>query len=653
MSRSKKVLFYCIMAVMTLAVIEGMAQAAYYIAYGEVNQAPLSGPGPAVGGAVTPWSRLIWRASHPYYGFTQADAASDINRFPPPRREDGVVLIALLGGSVSRDAADAFRRALEAWFQEHDIPARPVLVQLAYAAFKQPQQVIQIANTLAIGAEYDIIVNLDGYNELNFALRNYFENGLFPFYPHYWELQHLGSTDTEKLVASRIYALRQREQQLAASAAARPWRWSAFYGIVHRYLRESAAAQIADLNHELDAADSSEYRLRRYGPALDAATDEYELSRMAARVWYRSSVLLAELSRAAGAEYYHFHQPNQYVPDSKPFSDQELARAIAPDRWGTVAYRDAYPLLLRLGDELRRQGINYYDLTQIFADNLETLYIDACCHLNKRGSELLAASMVQRLAPTLRNRAALAAARVGGGGEMTAGTALDPAAQESSPVHAVNKLYFDVRLSDDDGTLRYSRDDCRPADVAAPFFVRIAPVDAADLLPGGAASGYNSDDFSFDQDGGMLDAAGRCVVEYRLPEYDIAHILTGQHNPETGEMRWRARITLDFGFAVEHTAAGALRYSRANCLPVHIGTDFFLHITPADNADLLPGRVEHGYNNADFSGFSRNDELIDAAGRCVMEMELPDYNIARILTGQYIPATGRRLWETRIDFEQP
>ena len=136
----------------------------------------------------------------------------------------------------------------------------------------------------------------------------------------------------------------------------------------------------------------------------------------------------------------------------------------------------------------------------------------------RAGSELLAASMVQRLEPALRQRAALAAMKVGGGGgadSMTADTALDAAAQELSPVRAANELYFDVSYTAA-GTLHYSKDNCRPADAAAPFFVRIAPVDAADLLPGGAASGYNSYEFRFDRDGGTYtDAAGRCVSRIR------------------------------------------------------------------------------------------------------------------------------------------
>ena len=459
-------------------------------------------------------------------------------------------------------------------------------------------------------------------------------------------------TDTQKLLVSRIYALRQRQQRLDAFTAAEPWRRLALYGIVNRYFHERTAAQILVLNYELAATRPGEYSLQRYGPqlALSHFPDEYDLSRSALRVWYRSSVILRDLSRTAGAEYYHFLQPNQYVPDSKPLTDRELAVAYDPSGVSVAAYRDAYPLWQRLGAELRQQGINYHDLTQIFADHRETLYRDECCHVNARGNELLADSMVQRLAPALRNRAARAEVKVVRE-SMPDSTALDAAAQETWPVQAVNKLYFDVGLSRNGRALRYSRANCRPADTAAPFVVQITPADSADLRPGRTEPGHNRYEFGFSRAGGMLDAAGRCVVEYELPEYDIANVLTGQYNRETGQLQWRAQITPDLSFEVTRTAAGALRYSRSNCLPLHLSSYFFLHITPADAVDLEPGRAEHGYNNHDFPGFIPDDAVIDAAGRCVIERDLPEYDIVSIQTGQYIPAINRRLWQTRLDFE--
>ena len=640
---------------MTLLAIEVMAQAAYYIAYGEFNGAGPAIPPPAGGAtanAVAMPTDAGSRISHPYYGYTRSEAAATLNQTPPPRREDGVALIALLGGSVAWQAAPAFRSALAAWFQAHAIPLRPVVLELSHLGWKQPQQMIAIANTLALGGEYDIIVNLDGYNELVFTENLYFGHHQAPFFPHRWR-RSLVNTNAEKLLVSRIYALRQRQQRLDARAAAEPWRRSALYGIVNRYLRTRTTAQIRALNHDLDQIPA-EYALESHGPIWPAepddgaAPDPADLSRIALRVWYRSSVLLADLSQAAGAEYYHFQQPNQYVPDAKPLSDQELADFYNPQSGAVRAYQYAYPQLLRFGAELRRQGINYYDLTQIFADHPETLYSDDCCHLNARGNELLAASMVQHLAPALRRHADRSRADRAAADR----TALAAALRESSPIHAVNKLYFDVQLTAAD-TLRYSRDDCHPGDTVAPFAVQITPVDAADLRPGDADSGYNRYEFSFDQDGGVIDAAGRCAVEYQLPQYDIANVLTGQYVPGTGQLRWQARITLDWGFAVAHTAAGALRYARDNCRPVHLAARFFLHITPANAADLAPGRAEHGYNNYDFPGFGPYDEIIDAAGRCVVERELPDYDIASILTGQYLPAVGGRLWETRIDLAPP
>ena len=658
MNRSKKIFFYCLMVMLTLAVIEGMAQAAYYIAYGEVNRPP---PDPASAAAargddVELFGRLDYtRISHPYYGYARPGTQWTMNRVPPRRREDGVMLIGLLGGSMAMFAADAFQSALEAWFQNNGIPLRPVVLELAYSGMKQPQQVMQVANILSLGGEFDIIVNLDGHNELIIAHENYFIEKISPFFPYGWQLQQ-ELTGAQKLLAGRIYTLRQREQRLAVQGRAEPWRRSALYGIVNRYLRKRNAREISALNRKL-ATVPAEYNLETHGPIWPAESDDGvaphrdDLTRIALRVWYRGSVLLAGLSRDAGAEYYHFQQPNQYVPDSKPLSDQELEDAYNPGSHRVRIYRDGYPLLLRLGDELRQQGINYHDLTRIFTDNRETLYRDLCCHVNSRGNELLAASMVQHLAPALRHRAALAGVRVGGGG-ITAGTALDAAVREVSPVHAVNKQYFDVRLTTA-GNVRYTRDGCRPVDTAAPFFVRITPADAVDLTPAGAETGYNRAEFRFDRDGGARDAAGRCVVEYELPDYAVADVVTGQYSPETGRVWWRARLTRDWGFAIEITGEGMLRYSRDNCRPVHLAPGFFLHITPADAADLAPGGAEHGYDNFDFLGFSTADGMIDAAGRCTIERELPDYDIASILTGQHIPAVRGRLWESRIDLELP
>ena len=544
MNRRKQILFYGIMVVMTLAVIEGMAQAAYYIAYGEFNGggdwAAVAAATPDAAAAVGAANAAVadeqpYGVLHPYYGYTRPESEHLMNRAPPPRREDGVVLIALLGGSVGLGVTDAFRSALESWFRDNDLPLRPVVLGLAYNGMKQPQQVMQIANILSLGGEFDLIVNLDGYNELFISHNNYFEYGISPFFPLWWQ-QLVTFTAEDKLRVGQIAVARERQERLRAAAQAAPWRWSALYGIISRYRLERVERQLVALNYELATPGAGGYSLERQGPRWDFE-DQYDLRLTTLRVWYRGSVMLRDLSRTAGAEYYHFLQPNQYVPDSKPLSAEERAIAYDPESGSIVTYNHAYPQLLRLGDELRRHGVNYHDLTQIFADNGETLYSDDCCHLNARGYELLADAMVQRLAPALQRRAAAA----GQGGMAAARTALDSSVRAAAPDYAVNKLYFDVRLTAD-GVLRYTRDNCIPADAEPLFFLHLTPVDAADLWPEYAVNGFNNADFFFSEQGGVIDAAGRCVVERELPDYAIESIRTGQALRGGLYRLWEARL---------------------------------------------------------------------------------------------------------------
>ena len=96
------------------------------------------------------------------------------------------------------------------------------------------------------------------------------------------------------------------------------------------------------------------------------------------------------LCQGMGIEYYHFLQPNQYVPDSKPLSAEEVADAWRANHPYRTPALEGYPRLVRYGRRLRRNGIAFHDLTGIFRERPETLYRDTCCHLNQAGNTLLA-----------------------------------------------------------------------------------------------------------------------------------------------------------------------------------------------------------------------------------------------------------------------
>ena len=455
---------------------------------------------------------------------------------PVPRREDTVV-IGLLGGSVAAAVKPFLEQELRRWFAANHLPRPPAVLELAAAAQQQPQQVIIVANTLLLGGEFDLIINLDGFNEVALGPDYALSRDAFPLFPMKWKNQVL-LTAEGRLRAGQIGALRREQARLTAAGETAILRWSAVFGLVNRYRRERIAAAIIQRNHEL-AAVKARYTLEKHGPRTWLGKEE-RLLPAAARVWYRGSLTLARLSELSGAEYYHFLQPNQYVTDSKPLTPEERASAYNPD--GPYGYFTArgYPRLREFGRDLPRQGVNYFDLTGIFVDRRETLYRDKCCHFNERGYELLAAEMVRRLAPALRPLglespvqpgSALAAARRPLETVSPRATARRPTPPDTLLVAAA----FQVYMQGDGKHLRYFRADCAAADVAPRFFLHLTPRDLADLPPHRREHGFDNLDFNFAKAGGKL-WPGQCQAQIRLPDYPIAYLRTGQYAAEAGEL---------------------------------------------------------------------------------------------------------------------
>ncbi len=90
----------------------------------------------------------------------------------------------------------------------------------------------------------------------------------------------------------------------------------------------------------------------------------------------------------------------------------------------------------------------------------------------------------------------------------------------------------------------------------------------------------------------------------------------------------------------------ALVYVREPCAPADTEAWFFLHVDPDDPADLPEERKRWGFDGRDFI-FDRQATRFD--GTCLTTVELPDYGIARIRTGQY-DDTGQ-IWS--VEFTLP
>ena len=166
---------------------------------------------------------------------------------------------------------------------------------------------------------------------------------------------------------------------------------------------------------------------------------------------------------------------------------------------------------------------------------------------------------------------------------------------------------------------------------------------------------------------------GACVTERRLPDKDIFGIRTGQVDRDGNPLweaehwfkekqRWfdelwssatsgepEARGVFDV-----YLGAGSLIFVKDPCARVDTEAKFFLHLVPADVADLPDHRKQHGFDNRDFY-FDRHGERFD--DKCLAKVPLPEYGIAKIrngiskvMTGQLVRVDGGfdKLWKARF-----
>ena len=220
--------------------------------------------------------------------------------------------------------------------------------------------------------------------------------------------------------------------------------------------------------------------------------------------------------------------------------------------------------------------------------------------------------------------------------------------------------------------LVYVKESCGPEDVAARFFLGVAPADPDDLSEPRRPYGFDNLDFGFNVygSGPGVRVGGTCLVEVRLPEYDVATITTGQSVAEEGGFRqlWTEDIrvgpdgaalgehlagrvegrrpAIDSDFDV-HLVDGALIYVKESCGPEDVDAAFFLAVEAVDPDDLPAARRGHGFDNLDFR-FAGRGARFD--GACLAEAPLPEYDVAAIMTGQVEVVDGgfHHIWEGEI-----
>ena len=233
-------------------------------------------------------------------------------------------------------------------------------------------------------------------------------------------------------------------------------------------------------------------------------------------------------------------------------------------------------------------------------------------------------------------------------------------AQTAEPVI---RSHFNVYLDHD--TLFYVKEQCINKDVESIFRLHLIPVDVNDLPEERQQFGFDNLDFDFHLHGRRFDQ--KCAAQVQLPEYEIASIRTGQFMSGEGRNVWNGSYDIpqyrqyQAIYDMAQTAEPVIRshfnvyldrnslfYIKEQCEASDIEARFSLHIFPVNRNDLPNERQQFAFDNLDFD-FAKHGGIFGQ--KCAAQVQLPEYQIAGIRTGQFIPGESG-LWSEWYEIQQ-
>ena len=209
---------------------------------------------------------------HPFLGFVRDPALESNSRWGMlntegffeieeeqfrPRSGENVFRIAVFGGSVADQFARVGTPALIATLRADPLfQGKGFSVSdFALGGYKQPQQVLALAYFSSQIERFDLVINLDGFNEIALSTFNYFTNKQHPFYPRDWIKRVEGLPGSEdQLRIGEIAFSNQRRVSLSRLCSWGPLRHSATCHLVWKVLDRRPSTRVAALRESLSSS---------------------------------------------------------------------------------------------------------------------------------------------------------------------------------------------------------------------------------------------------------------------------------------------------------------------------------------------------------------------------------------------------------------
>ena len=336
---------------------------------------------------------------HPYFGYTlepwseegvnNAGLISDKTYPYEPDRK--TLVVGVFGGSVAGNIFFHIDKVRRGQLEGLLLPRirekgyeRVEFLNFTLGGYKQP---IDLFNFIYYLDTIDLAIFIGGFNEIHQFGTNVANHEFPADFPKwkYWRVLGEGNFSPDELrIVAQLTRNRDRQNAVTAFASAPILKQSMFVHMVWRAVTAVMMKNVSELRAELDEEAANE---RVYPQVVES--DDLELIFSAFLEKLRGYMRSADAVGWAGDVPTLFVlQPNQYLPNSKPLSDEEKREFLTSENLSRFV-PEWYPRVRELYSDLGSEGIFTLDLTEVFSDTQETTYADECCHLNALGRRIV------------------------------------------------------------------------------------------------------------------------------------------------------------------------------------------------------------------------------------------------------------------------
>jgi hypothetical protein len=334
--------------------------------------------------------------------------------YPFTKTNENQYIVGVFGGSVASNYSiyEIQNNILETQLKQ--IPALKnkeiIILSLATGGYKQPQQLLALNYMLSIGQKFDLVINIDGFNEVALSNVNnkYQLDFAMPSANHILALTQLADSSLSDKALQALLKIKQTKPKLEpAIEQLQKCSLASCYGV------RSLQLQLLLQDYRKQIERFERHRTKSDGKGIEDSIlyfyvqpqplETPELFEQIINHWVETSKLMRDTLAAENIPYFHILQPNQYYQTQRVFSEAEQQIAWSEDSPYDKAVRQGYPLLIEQINQLQMEKINILNAVTVFDQTSEMVYIDDCCHYNPVGERIFSEAVAEFIVKTLKN----------------------------------------------------------------------------------------------------------------------------------------------------------------------------------------------------------------------------------------------------------